>query len=344
VWFVTLLMSYSAAPQSLFPWKPLIRDADRFLCGLAIPMSVLAAAGLTTIWRAAMARRTAEARWAHPALLTAFGIAMCALITTRERFDRGFVAEMRRYMAALPDGTKVFSHHAMRQIAHLAASHEARRFVWHAPNSILHRDTKHEALAAQCAEFWYARKLVWLTTRKEMEKGKHEAQRPLGSYLDAPERDWQLARLLAKGDTPDLIFYRRRTAQSPPPRILETSAPEFAGLLPPLPRSWSGEGGRTATVTWPVPASLRGKYLSLQLAAASEHVEALTIRLRFTTGDRRIAEYLLKPYLYPGGGKEFFSIPIAPDAEQCEVQLKLAKAGQSVDFTSFRALVDEPAP
>jgi hypothetical protein len=230
----------------------------------------------------------------------------------------------------------------MRQIAHLAGSREARRFVWHAPNSILHRDPKHEALAAQCDEFWYARKLVWLTTRKEMEKGRHETQPALGSYLEAPERDWHLARLLAKGDTPDLIFYRRRNADSPPVQILAAEAPEWNRLIPSLPRHWKGNDGRTATVTWPVPASLRGKYLSLQLAAASESVEALTIRLRFTVGPRRTAEYLLKPYLYPGGGKEFFSIPIAADAEQCEVQLKLAKSGQSVEFTGFRALVDQP--
>jgi hypothetical protein len=344
VWFITLLMSYSAAPQSLFPWKPLIRDADRFLCGLAIPMSVLAATGLTTLWRLAMKRRPEGAWWSHPVALGALGVVLCALITTRERYDPGFVAEMRRYMAALPDGTKVFSHQAMRQIAHLAGSREARRFVWHAPNAILHRDARHEALAAQCEEFWYARKLVWLTTRKEMEKGRHDAQAPLGSYFDAPERDWHLARLLAKGDTPDLIFYRRRTAQSPPPRILESGAPEFAGLIPPLPRAWAGEDGRTATVTWPVPPSLQGQYLSLQLTAASEHVEALTIRLRFSTGDRQIAEYLLKPYLYPGGGREFFSIPIAADAAQCEVQLKLAKAGQRVEITGIRALVDAPVP
>jgi hypothetical protein len=344
VWFFTLLMSYSCAPQSLFPWKPLIRDADRFLCGLAIPMSVLAATGLTTLWRLAMARRAAPPRWAHPIALGAFGLALCALITTRERYDPGFVAEMRRYMAALPDGTKVFSHVAMRQIAHLAGSEHARRFTWHAPNSILHRNPKHEALAAQCDEFWYARKLVWLTTRKEMEKGKHEAQTALGTYLDAPERDWQLARLLAKGDTPDLFFYRRRTPQSPPPRILDAAAPEFAGLIPALPRAWQSGKERTATVTGPVSESLRGQYLSLQLSAASEDVEALTIRLRFFTGERRIAEYLLKPYLYPDGGKEFFSIPLAADAERCEVQLKLAKAGQSVEFTGFRALVDEPVP
>jgi len=344
VWFVVLLMSYSCAPQSLFPWKPLIRDADRFLCGLAIPMSVLAATGLTTLWRAALARRTAPAWSRHPALLTACGVALCTVVTTRERYDPGFIAEMRRYMAALPDGTRIFSHKAMRQIAHLTSSRDARRFEWRAPNSILHRDPQHEALAAQCDEFWYARKLLWLTTRKQMEKGKLPAQPALGSYLDAPEHDWRLLRLLAKGDTPDLFFYRRRTPESPPIRMLAADAPEWNSLIPMLPRHWSGDGGRTAAVTSPVPTTLRGKILSLQLTAASEHVEALTIRLRFFIGGQRTAEYLLKPYLYPGGGKEFFSIPIAAGAEQCEVQFKLAKSGQSVDFTSFRAVVDEPVP
>jgi hypothetical protein len=344
VWFATLLLEYSCAPQSLWPWRPLIRDADRFLCGLAVPMAVLAATGLTAFWRKVIAPRAGRAWWQHPITLGLGGIVLCAAITTRERYNPGFVREMRNYMAALPDGTKVFSHDAMRAIAHLAGSQEARRFQWFATGSILHRTAKLEKAAAESDEFWYARKLVWLTTRKQLEKKKFAEQPTLGSYLEAPEQDWQLARLLAKGDTPDLIFYRRRTAETPPVQILEAGAAEFAGLIPALPLTWDGGTGKTVAVHWTVPENLRAKYVSIQLAAASDAVEALTVRLRFSTGGRPTAEYLLKPYLYPGGGKEFFSIPIDADAERCEVQFKLAKNADEVHFTGFRALVEQPVP
>ena len=71
-------------------------------------------------------------------------------------------------------------------------------------------------------------------------------------------------------------------------------------------------------------------------------VEALTIRLRFSTGGKRPVEteYLLKPYLYAGGGKEFFALPIPTDAETCEVQIKLGKGAKEVVFTSFRAVIE----
>jgi hypothetical protein len=343
VWFGVLYLCYSGAPQSLWPWRPLIRDADRFLCGLAIPLSVLAVAGLVTLWRRYAAPRLGTAWWGRPAFLGAIALAACALITTRERFDPGYVREMRAYMAALPDGTRVFTHETMRAIAYLAGSAEARRFQWSAPNHILHRDPPLEQLAAQSDEFWYARKLVWLTTRKQLEKGRLAEQPALASYFASPEREWRLARLLARGDTPDLIFCRRRTADSPPARVLEPGAPEFAGLIPPLPIEWTGRNERVLTRTWNVPENLRGQYLSLQLAAASDSVEALTIRLRFARGREPRAEFLLKPYLYPAGGREFFSLPIPAEAETCEVQLKLATKARPVRFTALRAVVENPS-
>ena len=344
VWFVTLYLEYSCAPQSLWPWRPLIRDADRFLCGLVIPISVLAATGLTALWRALAAPGFGTAWWARPIVLGAAGLLLCAAVTTRDRYEPGFVPEMRRYMAALPDGTKIFSHEAMRGIAWLASSRDARRFQWFAPNSILHRDEEQEKMAAECDEFWYARKLVWLTTRKRLEMKKFTAQPALGSYFAAPEKDWHLARLLAKGDTPDLIFYRRRTPATPAVRILTANAPEFTGLIPSLPIEWTGQSDRTVVANWTVPETIRGKYVSFQLDAASEAVEALSIHLRFTVHGQETAEYLLKPYLYAGGGREFFSIPIGAEDERCEVQLKLAKPNQSVKVTGFRAIVETPIP
>ncbi len=336
VWFAALYLLYACAPQSLWPYRPLVRDADRFLAALVVPMSVLAAVGLMTClgW---LGQRFPHAP-RRPLLTGAAFASLIFAVTSRDRFDLGFVPEMGRYLAALPEGTRVFSHKAMREIIFLVDAKSASRFAWTAPNEIMHRNEKLEAQAAGCTEFWYARKLVWLTTRKALEKKSLVQQAPLGSYLDAPERDWMLTGLFAKGDNPDLVFYRRRTPDSPPAQILGPDAPELQHLIPALPTTLSS----AATVTWDIPTTLRGKLVRFEFEAAAVQVEALTIRLRFSTGGKRPVEteYLLKPYLYAGGGKEFFALPIPTDADKCQVQLKLGKGAREVTFTSFRAVVE----
>jgi hypothetical protein len=357
LWFVALYLTYACAPQSLWPVRPLVRDADRFLAALAVPMSVLAAVGL---WRLAawLWARFANARWANrlarferqrfaPIWLGVGVVALLAVMSTREIFDIGFVPEMRRYLAALPDGTKVFSHKPMREIVHLVAARDARRLEWFAPNEILHANPRLEAMAAQCSEFWYARKLVWLNTRKELEKAERAkeivSQPALGSYFDEPEKDWRLAALFAKGDTPDLVFHQRRAGGSPPARVLSRDAAEWQQLIPPLPADWTPAAGKSAIQReWSVPADLRGRLVRFDFDAASPQVEACTIRLRFTAsaGRKLRAEYLLKPYLWSGGGREFFALPIPTDADACQVQLRFAKSAKRVEFTSFRAVVE----
>ena len=335
LWFAILFMEYSCALQPVWPPRPLLRDADRFLAGLAVPFAILSAIGLASVFRFVPAALAWVSR--KPALNGALALIALALLSSRDFTDPGSVPAMRSYMAGLPDGTKVFTHKAMREYAHLIDGRSAQRFTWTAPNEILHRTDALEAQAAQCDEFWYVRKLVWLTTRKQLEKKKLKQQLALGSYFATPERDWRMTRALAKGDTPDLIFHHRRTPDSAPPQTLDAQAPEFAGLIPALPAEFSA---KSVEPVWQVPASLRGKLVRFDIDAASEQVEALTIRLRFSAGGKQTVEYLLKPYLYPGGGREFFAMQIPADADSCAVQLKLGKGAKRVQFTGFRAVVE----
>ncbi len=342
VWFAALYLLYACAPQSLWPYRPLVRDADRFLAALVVPMSVLAALGLRAsgAWLAGRFLFVREAG-RRPVVTGAFLTSLLFSITSRNHFDLGFVPEMRRYLTALPEGTKVFSHKAMREIIFLVDAKSASRFAWTAPNEIMHRSEKLEAQAAGCTEFWYARKLVWLTTRKALEKKSLKQQAALGSYLDAPEREWMLAGLFAKADNPDLVFYRRRQPDAPPAQVLGPDATEWQQLIPALPATMNKTTG-TVAATWKIPASLKGKLARFEFEAASPQVEALTMRLRFHAGESEDPkmEYLLKPYLYSGGGKEFFVLPIPTDADTCQVQLKLSKDAKEVIFTSFRAVIE----
>jgi hypothetical protein len=326
----------------MWPIRPMIRDADRFLAGLAVPFSLLAVCGLFWVWQ----RLTAIRPLKLPALVKGMAAVVVLLaLTARGRFDIGFVPDFRAYLRALPDHTRVFTHESMRSIAYLCDAKAAARLDFDAPNRIMHRTRELERMAAGASEFWYARKLVWLNARKALEKREFDKQPALGSYFDAPDREWSLARLLAKGDTPDLIFYRRKAATDPAPQVLGATAGEFQALVPQLPFLWENSNReRELRAKWEVPAEFRGKLARLEVVAASEQVEAFTLRLKFKHGGKEAAEYLLKPYLYREGGKDFFVFTIPADGERCDFTLKFSPKAKAVRFIDFRVLLESTAP
>jgi hypothetical protein len=71
-------------------------------------------------------------------------------------------------------------------------------------------------------------------------------------------------------------------------------------------------------------------------------VEAFTLRLEFKRGGKDFAEFLLKPYLHPGGGKDFFAIPIPADADSCDLTMKVIDKAKQIHMESFRAVVYAP--
>jgi hypothetical protein len=338
IWFVLLFFEYSCMPQPVWPIRPMVRDADRFLAALAIPFSMLSVVGLWWIVE------KVKARWNVRLPAPAFGAIAVLLmwaLTSRERFDRGFVPEFHDYLASLKPGTKVFTHDGMRALAYLCNENAAKQLTFNVPASkILFRRNGPERRAAESDEFWYARKLVWLSERKQLESGGLPHLPELGSYFDSPERDWTLAKLLAKGDSPDLVFFKRRRPETPAPTILSSSAPEFAEVMPALPSDWTREKAKpTIKKKWRVPESLRGKSVWLEVVAGSEQVEAFTLRLEFKRDGKDVAGFLLKPYLHPGGGKDFFAIPIPADADNCDLTMKATGKAKSIHIESFRAVV-----
>jgi len=363
-WFWILFFEYSCMLQPVWPLRPMLRDADRFLAAVAIPMSLLAVSGLWWVW-ARLWVLWKEFTGREPiriptAALAAVGVLTLWASTTRSendsdsnilarvwqrfyRSDFGFVPEYRAYLRSLPAGTKVFTHESMRAIAILCDADAVARLSVDAPNRILLSTPDLEQRAAQASEFWYARKLVWLTARKGLERGAPPKQPALGSYFDSPEREWTLTRLLAKGDTPDLIFYRRRTPESPAPQVLGMDAPEFRELLPALPVEWTrATGPKELTQKWKVPPSIRGKYVRLEAIASSAQPEAFTLRLKFKQEADEVAEFVLKPYLHRDGGKEFFVFPIPANADRCDVTLKFSTKADSVRVESVRAVFEQP--
>jgi hypothetical protein len=231
----------------------------------------------------------------------------------------------------------------MRAIAQLCDSDAANKLNLIAPPEILYRDDVLEKQAAQCSEFWYAHKLVWLNERKRIEHHQLPKQPPLGSYFEHPERDWAMVRLLAKENTPDLIFYRRRSPDHPESKVFDAASPELDGILPAPPLDWQRTGKESdIRRSWKVPESFRGKLTRLEMIAASPQVEPFTLLMRFKSGKAVITEYLLKPYLYPEGGKEFFSFTIPANANQCDLTLRFSSKVKAVHFESFRVVLSDP--
>jgi len=247
-------------------------------------------------------------------------------------------------MGELPAGTRIFTHNHMRALAHLVDAGSARRFQWIAEDKwITDRDPELEKAAASADQFWYIRKLALLRLFKEITSGKLTKQPPLASYFENPEKEWQLARVLAKDDTPDVVLYRRRRAETPPAVILDSNSVELAGLLPPLPFEWKKSASKEPLeVVWPVPQILRGKLIRIEMQAASEDREAFTVLTSFIREGKAQPPYNLKPYFFKDGGTEFVALSVPSNAESCRIHVRFDKDAKSARITGFRIVADEP--
>jgi hypothetical protein len=354
-WFILLYLAYACAPQQLWPYRPMLRDADRFLAALTIPYAALVMFGIVGLLQLFASdprfrRFDYGATFArHPLATGAACLVSLIALSAKPLGDRGFftlsyVHDFRAHMRALPDRTRVFTHHHMRALAYLVDVDSARRFTWIAKDKwILDQDPELEAAAASADEFWYIRKLALLRLFKDITSGKLTKQPPLASYFAHPDREWQLARVLAKDDTPDVVLYRRRKPGMKPPLIVEATAPELKGLLPSLPYEWKkGATKDTVELDWPLPPALRGKLIRVEMEAASEHREAFAVQTSFIIGGKAQPPYNLKPYFFPEGGLEFVALPVPANAEACHFRVRFEKGAKSARISSFRIIAEDP--
>jgi hypothetical protein len=221
-WFVLLYLAYACAPQKLYPFRPVLRDAGRFLSSLAIPYSVLIVFGLlgTLQWLAAAprTRRFAEFVRRHPVWFSLAGVAVLAVSSfagDRRFFTLGYVPELRAYMRALPADAVIFTHRQAYILAHLVDAPTAERLHWRASDKwIVDADPQSTADEAAATDFWYVRKLAMMKFSKDIStedpKKKLTKQPPLAPWFDTPELHWRLAAVMARSDTPDIILYKRR--------------------------------------------------------------------------------------------------------------------------------------
>ncbi|MDQ6913765.1 MAG: hypothetical protein M3128_12920 [Verrucomicrobiota bacterium] len=343
IWCVLLLFEYSCTPQSLWPIRPLVRDAPRFLASVAIPMSLLAIFALRELKQRLQLRpffARIFSRPLTPIFFTASVLIFFCLTTDRNFFHTGFVPEMRRYLASVPDGTTVFTHASMRDLARLVSPRDAARFHFLTHGEILERDPALEAEAASADEFWYAHKLTWLRVTQRLNQNPAAPPPQLASYFLQPETNWELRQALVKNDSPELVFYRKRRDGS-------VSSPLIIDVVPTLPAIWERGHARPRLKTvWQIPEQCRGRLVRLEVEAASDQVDAFDVRLRFIPDNRdRKKPLVVRPYLMRERGLDFFALAIPAESTSCKIELRFAEKTQRVEFNRFRAVMeDSPAP
>jgi hypothetical protein len=354
-WFVLLYLAYACAPQQLWPYRPMLRDAARFLSSLAIPYSVLAIFGV--MGTIELLRKSARFRGFDPGtrpIVT--GIVAFALLAVlaaepignRNWFTLDYVQPFRAYMRSLPPGTAVFSHRQMRVLAHLVDGETASKLDWVTKDRWITAATPElNAAAERATEFWYVRKLALMRMNKstltEDEDKKVRKQPQLAPWFEAPERDWQLRLVLARGDTPEIVLHRKRVANTAPFEVFTNESPGFRELLPALPFDWKPKSGqKQIEVEWPVPVNLRGRLVRIEAEGSSDKAEPFTVKLEFRTAGRSEKPLMMKPQFFPDGGKTFDSIPVPANAETCKITVRLEKGTDRIRINTFRVIADSP--
>lgn len=360
-WGLTLYLAYNCALQSIAPPRPLLRDAERFLCSLSIPLSLLTVAGLRYLL-AEWEKRAPAITHRHLAKLNGIpvfihrqplavgtaAVLLLSLISQRPFFNLGFIPQFRAYLSQVPTGTKIFTHDAMRYVSYLAAPEDAARLVWHTQKQILKYNPKVEALATESEQFWYCRKITWLSVRKDLEKGTVTKQVETGSYFKNPTDQWALNEVINVGGVPEFIFYQKRgPGESPTSQPLQTLLTE----LPPFPFEWKKEESKekkgkkrkgNPEITVQIPPHLRGKALQFNVTSTANFVQAVRLQLYFMKGGREVGSIDVRPYFYPTMGFDFQTIQIPHEAETCKVIFFPAPKAKQITLQEV-LVIDEKA-
>ena len=360
-WFVLLYLAYACAPQKLWPFRPMLRNADRFLSALVVPYTALAIMGLVGVlglpakWprtRAAVAflqRRSALACFLGA--LVVIGLSL-APVGDRPFFNLGYIPKFSAYMRALPEHTTVFTHREGMLLARLVDNEAAQRLQWLADDKWITEADKVDATVLErvkkASEFWYVRKLVMMRFAKgidtEDEDAKIYSQPKLAPWFDAPEKDWKLMQVLVNSDNPDTVLYTRRMPQMPAATIYTVESPELKGLLPRLPFSWK-QGDTDFRKTpiefdWPLPPHLRGRKVRVEMEGKSDKREPLTVRVSFGKNKKFDPDLALKFYFFRDGGKDFLCVPVPADADTMHVRVRFSEHMERVTVSAFRMIVD----
>lgn len=330
-WAVVLYLAYNCALQSVFPPRPLLRNADRFLCSLAMPMALLSWAGMRWLWGLWPAGLAWTRR--RPLVTGSLAALLLALAGHRDFFERGYVPGLREALRNTPAGTRVFTHDTMRFAAMLADADAASRLQWITRKAILSIEPESEQMAAQADEFWYCRKHLWLSERKRLEKDENAASERFASYMERPDSNWRLQRVVLHEKSPEFVFYRKRPGNAPAGRRTALAAFQRNGSGFPL--QWSPGQARKLEYRVLLAEKWRGKPVRLEIEGKSNRVEAFDLWVHFFRGNKHLLTQKLTPYLQHERGIDFHALEIPPQADACRAEIEVASATRELEINQL---------
>jgi hypothetical protein len=335
-WALVMFLAYSCAVQQIWPPRPMLRDAERFLAAIAMPLAILSANGWGLIYEGARKYCRLPQRWLafgekRTAWLVAAGLLLLAVCGGRGWFDPGYIPEFRAYVASRPEHTRVLTHLSMWYFTHLIAQKEAERVDFITKLDIHDWNPEVEKLASESDEIWFSRKLILLRPRQELRDDDPEAGGRLASFLDAPQENWRCAELIKIDAKPELVFYQRRKESEPTPLVI--SAQSVAGA-PSLPCIWKS-GKKEASMSLTVPEAARGKRVRIRMVGASNTPHSLDAVLEFTDGSHRMALYEIVPVFGKQPTVDFFDIEVPERAAKANIKIKFARSATHISLSDL---------
>lgn len=350
---IIYLLTYSCAPQSLSPLRPLVRDGDRFLGSLAYPLSILSALGLITILRLALPflDKFPPVRWLQrrPAVTLSILCVLLGMLATRPLRGPNYLDEIAAYLATVPPDTQVLSHPAMRHVAHMADGRRTESLNWRLRKDLLRPSPGTLEALAKSDAVWFNRKWIWTSTRKMSEYDELDATGPLAPYLRPPLDEWAADLTVAKGDVPDFVFLSRRRPGSSLVEHMSDGRLIKDVLLPPV------ETGKTWTFprkasdplvlpVTPIPPELRGRTFFLFLRYSSNKTEPIRGEVYFSENGEEFLDYVFKPYFFPKSSEDFFFFTIPENADALKIRLRRPKDTERITLDELRLFMEEKAP
>lgn len=336
-------LTYSCAVQQFFPPRPMVRDGDRFLASLAVPLSVLAVGGPLWVWTWLPAgwrdRRPLVWLRQHAWLGVVLAFLGLLLLSRRPTGVPDYLAEIGAVVRGTPAGSVIVSHPPMRIIAQLADARAAEAIDWRLFHNVLEPSENLLRALEDADGVWLSRKHAWLGNRKRSETGGQTRLPALAPYLTPPTDTWASTRSILKVDVPEFAFFSRSPASRVPIHKV------FPVPEPACPQRWEFPGGKKIRWESPrvdVPASLRGAEFFLALEQSSNETEAVRGTINFETESGRDISVSLRPYFFPENSPDFFAFRVPDDATSVRVRLDVAPDTRWISVTRAELFRAEP--
>ncbi len=362
-WCVLLYLGVSCGLQSVAPVKPLVRVGERFIGGLAVPLALLAMAGVSGGWRLATARwpgLSGRAGWA-----IGLGAMSLVLLSSRSWRDLQFMPEMKSWLKSRPPGSVVAADGDAYEAAHVASPRTARRLRWEIVNRGDLLGSPRLPGVREADHLLVCRPRLMVTLRKHLESRKLAEEIVLPRELLGPEFGWDVigvafqpvelddeAEMLAAprgARAPDFLWLRRapddrrRAAASISPLIRSSRWEAYddeigrlsvddAGALV-FHREGRGQA-RFIGAVHPVAPGHRGRAVQFRADISSGAAEPFEVAVAFFDArGRHLDTQLLRTYGAPWGLWDFNAIEVPRDAATFRVLVAARSAcpGFSVD-------------